>query len=256
MLVESGNRFVAFFDLLGFSSWLEADGSAEVFTYVRGFLNLMIRASLPGSVVHPDMSVTLEKSDIGFINFSDSIVFYSRDNSDACFETILRVGGEFLNSVICGPSRMLRGAIAHGEFYADPTANAYVGQALIDAYRLESAQDWLGCSFHPSAVALPQFDRARQKYPNYIVPSLVPLRDSSVIPYCLNWADKRRLRHLSFNAEWSLTKCEERARNSLRESPAELAKLDIRMKHTREFIRHYNSADTSLPVGDLANTGD
>jgi hypothetical protein len=249
MLVETGKRFVAFFDLLGFSSWLEADGSIEVFTYVRGFLNLMIRASLPGSVVHPDMSVTLENSDVGFINFSDSIVFYSRDDSDTCFDTTLRVCGEFLNGVICGPSRMLRGAISHGEFYADPTANAYVGQALIDAYRLENKQDWLGCSFHPTVVALPQFDRARQKYSNYIVPALVPLRGSTVIPYCLNWADKRQLHYLSFNAEWGLAECEERARNSLRGNPAELAKLEIRMKHTREFIRHYNVSTRPEGVG-------
>lgn len=248
MHVERGNRFVAFFDLLGFSSWLEADGSIEVFTYVRGFLNLMIRASLPGSVVHPDMSVTLEDSNIGFINFSDSIVFYSRDDSDACFDTILQVCGAFLNGVICGPSRMLRGAISHGEFYADPTANAYVGQALIDAYRLESSQDWLGCSFHPSVVALRQFEVARKVYPNYIVRALVPLRDSTLVPYCLNWADKRHFRNFSFSAERGLATCEERARRSLRDRPLELAKLEIRMKHTRDFIRHYNASATTDPT--------
>ena len=245
MLVENGKRFVAFFDLLGFSSWLEADGSAEVFTYVRGFLHLMIRASLPGSVVHPDMSVTLKDSDIGFINFSDSIVFYSRDDSDGCFDTMLRVCGEFMNGVITGPSRMLRGAIAHGDFYADPDANAYVGQALIDAYRLESAQDWLSCSFHTSVVALPQFGRALQKYPNYIVPALVPLRSSTMIPYCLNWADKRQFRDHSFSAECGLVDCEQRARSSLHGNRAELTKLDLRLKHTREFILHYNGSEAT-----------
>src|SRR5258708_4602904 len=115
MLVESGKRFVAFFDLLGFSAWLEAEGSAEVFTYVRGFLNLMIRSSLPGSIVHPDMSVTTSNPDVGFVNFSDSIVFYSRTDSDVHFGTFLRVCGEFMNGVITGPSRMLRGAISHGD---------------------------------------------------------------------------------------------------------------------------------------------
>jgi hypothetical protein len=240
MLAENGKRFVAFFDLLGFSSWLAADGSAEVFRYVRGFLNLMIRASLPGSIVHPDMSVTLAESDIGFINFSDSIVFYSRDDSDVCFDTMLRVCGEFMNGVICGPSRLLRGAISYGEFYADPTANAYVGQALIDAYRLESAQDWLSCSFHASVVALPQFERALGKYPNYVVRALVPLRGTTVIPYCLNWADREQFRPISFDAEMGLADCEQRARASLHDNPTELAKLDLRMKHTREFIRYYN----------------
>ena len=123
MLVTEGKRFVAFFDILGFSSWVESVGSKEVFTYVRGFLNLMVRSSLPGSVVNPDMSVELKKSDIGYINFSDSILFYSVDDSYQCLKTMLKICGEFMNIVICGPSRMLRGAIAHGEFYADPKAN-------------------------------------------------------------------------------------------------------------------------------------
>jgi hypothetical protein len=113
----------------------------EVFTYVRGFLDLTIRSSLPGSIVNADMSVIVANSDIAYINFSDSIVFYSRDDSYECFHKLLRVCGEFMNLIICGPSRMVRGALAHGEFYADRAANAYVGKALIDAYRLEGAQD-------------------------------------------------------------------------------------------------------------------
>ena len=131
------------------------------------------------------------------------------------------------------------------KFYADPDANAYVGQALIDAYNLEEAQDWLSCSFHDSVVALPQFDRARQKYPNYIVPALVPLKEPTETPYCLNWADERYFRDRSFSAERGLADCEQRARNSLRDNPKELAKLDLRMKHTREFIRHYNALETT-----------
>ncbi len=245
MLVESGMRFVAFFDLLGFRSWLEADGSSEVFTYVRGFLNLMIRASLPGSIVNSDMSVTLKDSNIGFINFSDSIVFYSRDDSDACLDTMLRVSGEFMNVVITGPSRMLRGAISYGEFYADPEANAYVGQALVDAYQLESAQDWLSCSLDDSVVRRPQFKRALTKYPNFIVPALVPLRGTGARPYCLNWPDIAQFRHISFNAERGLADCERRARESLKDDPVELQKLSRRVRNTLEFIRHYNATEAA-----------
>ena len=81
MLVTEGERFVAFFDLLGFGSWVESAGSKEVFKYVRGFWNLVLRASLPGSVVRSDMSVDVHESDVGYINFSGSVVFYSRDDS-------------------------------------------------------------------------------------------------------------------------------------------------------------------------------
>lgn len=243
MLVESGKRYVAFFDLLGFSAWLESEGSFNVFTYVRGFLNLMIRASLPGSVVNPDMSVVTNETTIGVINFSDSIVFYSRDDSETCLEAILRVSGEFMNVVITGPSRMIRGGIAYGEFYADPEANAYVGQALVDAYRLEGAQDWLGCSIDDTVEALPKFKRVLSRFPNYIVRALVPLRGTNKMPYCLNWADKKQFSHISFNAERGINDCEQRARAALGSDTQELKKLERRVENTRAFIRHYNSAE-------------
>ena len=233
---------MAFFDLLGFKSWIDDEGSFEVFTYVRGFLNLMIRSSLPGSVVYPDMSVELKESNIGFINFSDSIVFYSRDDSDECFEVMLKVCGEFMNGVICGPSRMMRGAIAHGEFFADPASNAYVGKALIDSYLLEEAQDWLSVSFHDSVVALPQFQRALSKFPNFIVRALVPLRESAVVPYCINWADETQFRRQSFNTERGLADCYQRAHKALAGNLRESAKLLVRIEHTREFLAYYNAA--------------
>ena len=50
----------------------------------------MVRASLPGSVVHPDMSVDVPGSDLGYVMFSDSIVFYSRDDSYECLKTSLQ----------------------------------------------------------------------------------------------------------------------------------------------------------------------
>ena len=79
---------------------------------------------MPSSSVNPDISVTVKDEIIAFINFSDSIVFYTLDDLQDCFNSKLTVAGEFMNSVIAGPSRMIRGAIAHGDFYADPTVYA------------------------------------------------------------------------------------------------------------------------------------
>ena len=190
MLLDDGKRFVAFFDLLGFGSWVENVGSTEVFTYVQGFLNLMARSSLPGSVVHPNMSVDVPSSDLGYVMFLDSIVFYSRDDCYECLKTMLAICGEFMNSVICGPSRIVRGAIAYGDFFVDPEVDAYVGQALIEAYRLEGQQDWLALSLDASLTATPQFDKALEEHPGFIGRSLAPLRDSDEKPYCINRADK------------------------------------------------------------------
>lgn len=240
MLVTEGERFVAFFDILGFGSWVESEGSKKVFTYVRGFLNLMVRSSLPGSTVHQDMSVDIQKSDIGYINFSDSIVFYSRDDSYHCLKAMLTVCGEFMNVVICGPSRMLRGAIAHGEFYADPKANAYVGKALIDAYKLEEDQDWLGLSLHESVEVIKDFPKALKEHKGFIVKSLVSLKNKpKKLPYCINWANKRYL-NASFNAMSSIETCYKRGLESLKENPKELVKLERRIKNTKNFLEYYN----------------
>ena len=243
MLLDEGKRFVAFFDILGFGSWIKNDGSMAVFTYVRGFLNLMVRASLPGSVVHPDMSVDVPKSNLGYVTFSDSIVFYSRDDSYDCLKTMLAVCGEFMNSVICGPSRMVRGAIAHGEFFVDPEANAYVGQALIDAYSLEGRQDWLALSLHDTLTAIPVFPRALEEFQGFIVRPLVPLHDSEEMPYCINWANKTYI-NADFNAIRSLEVCNRRSRIALRGNRKELQKLRRRVKNTKDFLSHYNPEDS------------
>jgi hypothetical protein len=226
MLVTEGKRFVAFFDILGFGSWVESEGSKKVFTYVRGFLNLMVRSSLPGSTVHQDMSVDLQKSDIGYINFSDSIVFYSRNDSYHCLKAMLTVCGEFMNIVICGPSRMLRGAIAHGEFYADPKANAYVGKALIDAYKLEEDQDWLGLSLHESVEVIKDFPKALKEHKGFIVKSLV--------------SSNKKYLNASFDAMSSIETCYNRGLASLQGNSKELKKLKRRIKNTKYFLKYYN----------------
>jgi hypothetical protein len=85
---------------------------------------------------------------------------------------------------------MVRGAIAYGDFFVDPEVDAYVGQALIEAYRLEGQQDWLALSLDASLTATPQFAKALEEHPGFIGRSLAPLRDSDEKPYCINWADK------------------------------------------------------------------
>lgn len=235
MLVTDGNRYVAFFDILGFSSWVETMGSEEVFVYIRGFLNLMVRASMPNSVVNPDMSVDLESSIISYINFSDSIVYYSKDDSYESFHSMLKVCAELINIVICGPTRMIRGAISHGEFYADPENNAYVGKALIDAYRLEENQEWLGVSLDSIIEDTENFIQAQKEFPHLIVQSLVPLKNSSKKPYCLNWIDDDVV-HSSSNVFKCLDDCFNIGLDTLEGDQEEINKLRRRISNTREFI--------------------
>lgn len=235
MLVTDGNRYVAFFDILGFSNWVETMGSKEVFVYIRGFLNLMVRACMPKSVVNPDMTVDLESSRISYIIFSDSIVYYSKDDSYESFHSMLKVCAELICMVICGPTRMIRGAISHGEFYADPENNAYVGKALIDAYRLEGNQEWLGVSLDSNIEGTVNFIQAQKEFPHLIVQSLVHLKNSSKKPYCLNWIDNDVV-HSSSNVLESLDACLYIGLDTLEGNQKEIDKLRRRISNTIEFI--------------------
>jgi len=237
MIVTEGNRYVAFFDILGFKNWVETEGSHKVFVYIRDFLNLMIRASMPKSIVNADMTVDLESSVISYINFSDTIVFYSRDDSYEAFCSMLKVCAEFINVVICGPTRAIRGALSYGEFYADPENSAYVGQALIDAYEFEKKQHWLGASLHSSIEGTTNFIRAQKEFPRLIVQSLVHIKGSFNKPFCVNWIDKNII-PASFNVLKSLDGCLNVGLNALKDDPKKAEKFRIRISNTRKFVEH------------------
>lgn len=236
MVLIEGIRYVAFFDILGFKNWIESEGSRNVFEYIRRFLNLMIRSSLPNSKVNSDMSVNVGESNIFYINFSDSIVFYTKDDTYDSFSTIIKVCAQFINIVICGPSRSIRGAISVGEFYADPESNAFVGQALIDAYHLEEQQDWLGVCLHNDIIDTPNFLKAKNEFPRLFVQSQKQTKSSSYKPFCINWIDEDVI-CASFDALRSLDAILISGLKSLCNEPERAEKFKQRIMNTKNFIK-------------------
>ena len=49
-------------------------------------------------------------------------------------------------------STRLRVGISYGEFYAEPENEIYVGSAIVEAYRLEQAQQWAGAALTDTAA--------------------------------------------------------------------------------------------------------
>lgn len=250
-----GKRYVVFCDILGFKSWIQAEGSKEVFNYVKGYLDMMIKASMPGATVNADMTVNYTEEHISYIYFSDSIVFYSKDDSYDSFKSLMIAANAFMNTFITGVSYMVRGGIAYGEFYVDTETNSYIGQALIDAYALEESINWLGLCFEQSVVDTPNFSKFQQEYPGIIHPSLVPTLRTNLRPYALNWADNGRDKNgvatprfpkpenrlnsgSSFDAYESLRVCLERRKKEIGDNPIELRKVEERINNTIAFIEH------------------
>jgi hypothetical protein len=236
--MESEKKFVAFFDIIGFKNWIDLEGSKEVFNYMRGYLDFIFKVSLPGSTANPDMTVNIAGSKINYINFSDSIIYYSIDDSYESFEAIIRVCNDFM-AIINGLntkkfSILTKGAISHGDFFVDIDTRSFVGEALIKSYLLEKDINWLGLCFHHELTRLDCYAKFAKEHPNLIVESLTPLLNShpEVRPYALNWADKSYNAGVSMNVKKVLSDSIERKKIELAKNPVELNKIMKRITRT------------------------
>ena len=137
-------RWVAFFDILGFKSFIEE-------TTVEHKLYLLIDR------YHATLKELQEKCsyyqghELTYLWFSDSFIFYSKDGSKQSYVVIQQAGKHFLESNIYHRIP-LRGAIAFGNLYTDQSNRLVIGNSLVEAYTYCEDQDWVNLILTPSAV--------------------------------------------------------------------------------------------------------
>lgn len=241
MNCHSGKRYISFFEIIGFKSWIEIEGSKNVFDYVKGYLNMMIESSLPNAKVNADMSVDVEVNLIDFAHFANTVIFYSKDDSSNSFEALVKSSTEFINVVMAGVSIMTKGTIAYGEFYVDMETNTYIGQALVDAYSLNSEVDWMGLCLDETVINTDDFTSFINKNPKLIRKSLTATLNRGIYPLAINWADKKYLKDISFNAIRSLDQCLERRRKELVDDQEEIENISRKVNLTKEFLLQFQS---------------
>lgn len=90
---------------------------------------------------------------LGLRIFSDTVVFYTRDDSFESFLTTVNTSFMLLQFGFAGGKDPFRGAIAHGDFIDDGQFTI-LGTALEQAYAAEQAQVWAGCMLSGSCLAV------------------------------------------------------------------------------------------------------
>jgi len=153
-----GNRWVAYFDILGFQKILS--DSVTVATGLDAFVNVDYKSVLDElrRVGHysPDT--------VSIVWFSDTFLLFTRDDSHRSLVSINQAATHFFEEVIC-LGLPLRRALGMGEFYTDPGQGIFVGRGLIDAYQCAEGQDWIGFVVTPNACAkLRQLDVALERW--------------------------------------------------------------------------------------------
>lgn len=135
-------RWVACFDILGFSNLIK---SSSFYSNPSIVLEVYEKALQDAKNELQTLNSTLEGTRINRLHFSDTFLFYSKDDTPESYSWIQSVAKNFIRHCLDGdPSIPLRGAIAYGEFYADQDKGIYFGEAFIEAYEGAESQNWIG----------------------------------------------------------------------------------------------------------------
>jgi hypothetical protein len=132
--------YVAFLDVLGFSSLVSGDFHAERIDKYLECLSTIFNAKKGRPLVE-------------YVVFSDSLILTTMDDSDASFQALAArcscLFGALLENEIA-----IRGAISHGSFISSKTESGtfVAGRAIIEAYQFEGKQDWVGIMVAPSVI--------------------------------------------------------------------------------------------------------
>jgi hypothetical protein len=129
--------FVALLDVLGFSDLAGGDATGE---RMNRYLEC-VRDTMRGR-------------GIDYVVFSDSIVLNVKGDDPQPLAAVAGACSQLLGALL-NENIALRGAIAFGGFVREAFEGSIfvAGRAVIDAYRFEKHQDWIGVMLAPSAVA-------------------------------------------------------------------------------------------------------
>jgi hypothetical protein len=154
--------------------------------------------------------------------FTDSIILISDDDSpDSALKTLIYAWQATQSLLV--QQLPVRGGIALGEMYANPSTNVFVGTALTKAYALEQRQEWIGVALDASigeyidslADVAPVLDQLFLRYN-------VPMKgDTTESLRTLNW-------RMQFKAEDGTSKLFQRSGDP---------KIDIKIDNALSYAR-------------------
>lgn len=186
---------VGLFDVLGFSSRIAHDGVESVYTAYCSLIERVIQKEglcCIGAMRFPGEShriPTMFTAEVRYTYFSDTILLWLPLHP--------MFAGPFLQrcaDLLCEALQMgipLRGTIALGEGFMHKQSGTYLGPMIVEAARLEAAQNWIGVAFAPSAT-WPQF---MSEVPTQIIEYDVPVKagvESLRSPIALDWPRRWR----------------------------------------------------------------
>lgn len=151
----SHNRYIGFIDIMGFKDWVARSSPKDVYDVM-----LKIRKAIDSTYsVFGYRTVESEDGDdekdtyednIRIVNFSDSIIIFTKDGDADCLENLIQTTSVLTDSLFEN-GVPFKGAIAYGHMTLDFYNSIFFGQPLIDAYQLQEELNFYGIAIHASA---------------------------------------------------------------------------------------------------------
>jgi hypothetical protein len=131
--------YVAFMDVLGFSSRVLRDASMEFFPEFTSLLEGTISS--------------VADAEVDCIVSSDSIVVYSKDPGEDSLLATIKACSQLFFSLL-GLDLPVRGCVSYGSYSRWETKYGAIlaGRPVVDAYHYEEQQDWVGIMVGPSVI--------------------------------------------------------------------------------------------------------
>lgn len=183
----TSNRFVAYFDILGFKNLVLHNTHAEMlerFDILLKVVNGMQTMNAIPMQPHPN-NKSWTNGNIREFVFSDSIILFSEaDDMNSALKIIIASAAVIIGSFAA--DLPLKGAIAHGEMTVDINRSLFYGKPLINSYLLHDELKMYGAIVHDSAEK--KFDEYELlNSPMLLLHHTCPLKEASVKHYINNW---------------------------------------------------------------------
>lgn len=226
-------RMHALCDILGFKQMVTSNKLDHVVERGLGWLSRVLHHAIHRSDF-PDASSCWSElcsdSQLGVMWFSDTFLFYTREDTDDSIRRLLQVLAWMHFETIVSHRAMLRSAVTYGESYIDEESSIAVGKPIVEAYELEREQDWSGGILSRKAVLrLPHVVQQNGDFNWWVVPYKVPFKnDKHCQSLAINWT--QGLLPPGWQMNWS-EESSNPTDEDLRESPDIAAKF----QNTKRF---------------------
>ena len=198
---------IAICDILGFTPFVQKNDLNDIINISINWLFRSLHHSIHKNTF-PEETPTfneLQKHEgIGLAWFSDTFLFYTKQDTDENLNSLISCIGWLLFETMLVKELRLRCGISYGEAYIDPINSIYVGKPIIEAYQLEKSQAWSGGALTSAAVErIPLDARGGNFLDWYLVPYKVPLKNGDTVnTLAINWTYGLHLPD-TFDFPWS-----------------------------------------------------